>query len=771
VERNAFARARAFLDYRPAAKWLAILGSIASAVLYVLLLIVLALFADLLINRGRIANLAQLSAAEQEDFFNRWHNLDPEQREAAIQHVGFGDFENIQTPDQASRLSTADRGRYALYKALVEPKDNLPPPPAQMTREDLAKWAEARGVKGDPYFAAMIEHELRWRGYVWLVLRDRVNEQAANSYQPPLNPGEEPPLPALGTGNRDPHGVLSLVVRRRHSTSGKLLGLVASVNPWMWRASGGVDPNQRYLTGLMFVGLLLVLLRVGSLVLMNIMAGRTTVEAVTRLRRAVYHHSSRVGSLGLRPSETNDTRGLFTRHIEAVHEALNAWLTAVFRYPVQFVLLLAVALIAHPLLAITSILFALLVWLLGGQLAAAFRRESREASRRAATRLLLLLESMKLLRLVKAYLMELFNQSRIERQLAEYARAHARRYRGDALARPILVLLGWMAAITLLYLAGRMVLTDSVGVANLLVLFAALVSLYFPIRAYFEERKVLRRGRESAARIFEFLDRKSEIAQLIDAEFLPGLSNQLDFRDVSLREAASGRMLLKGVNITVRAGQQVGIVGPDQDEKLALVYLLPRFLDPTSGEVRIDGRNLKWVTLDSLRAQIGLVLQNSLIFNDTVANNIGCGDPGFTAPQIIEAAKLAHAHKFIQNLPYGYETPIGELGHSLRLGEQYRIALARAILRDPSVMVIEEPPLPLDDDTKALVDDTFDRFLSGRTVLYLPHRISTLKSCDVVYLLNGGTIEAWGTHKDLLQTSSMYRHIHYIEFNVFADQV
>src|SRR5262249_44745134 len=133
VERNAFARARAFLDYRPAAKWLAILGSIASAILYVLLLIVLALFADLLINRGRIANFAQLSAAEQEDFFNRWRNLEPEQREAALQHLGFSDFESIQTPDQASRLSAADRDRYVLYKALVEPKDNLPPTPAQMT--------------------------------------------------------------------------------------------------------------------------------------------------------------------------------------------------------------------------------------------------------------------------------------------------------------------------------------------------------------------------------------------------------------------------------------------------------------------------------------------------------------------------------------------------------------------------------------------------------------------------------------------------------------
>jgi ATP-binding cassette subfamily B protein len=212
----------------------------------------------------------------------------------------------------------------------------------------------------------------------------------------------------------------------------------------------------------------------------------------------------------------------------------------------------------------------------------------------------------------------------------------------------------------------------------------------------------------------------------------------------------------------------VAIVGPEDREKHSLVYLIPRFLDPNTGEIRIDGRNLRWVTLDSLRAQIAIVLQHNLVFNDTVANNIGCGDSSFTLPRIVEAAKVAHAHQFISKLPQGYDTHIGEMGHHLRIGQQFRIALARAILRDPALMIIEEPHTPLDDDTKALIDDTFSRVLAGRTTIFLPHRLSTIRGCDRVFLLVNGRIEAVGEHKELLAQNDLYRHLQYLEFNEFA---
>jgi ATP-binding cassette subfamily B protein len=367
--------------------------------------------------------------------------------------------------------------------------------------------------------------------------------------------------------------------------------------------------------------------------------------------------------------------------------------------------------------------------------------------------------------------MELFNQARVERQLSRYAEAQQRRYRGEAIYRPVFLLLGMLAVLTLLYLVGIVVLNGQVGVTSAIVLATALVSLYWPLVTWLDHRRYLRRARESAVVLFQFLDRPGGVGQVVEAEFLPALAKSLEFDNVTLQEPGTGRKLLQGVSFTAPAGQRVALVGPDDTEKHAIVYLIPRFLDPTSGEIRIDRHNLRWVTLDSLRAQIAIVLQHNLVFNDTVANNIGCGDPSFTLPKIIEAAKVAHAHQFIQKLPQGYETPIGEMGHPLRIGEQFRIALARAALRDPALIIIEEPEATLDDDTKSLLDDTFARVLPGRTVIFLPHRLSTIRSCDRVFLVYNGKIEAAGEHRELLAQNELYRHLQYLEFNEFAGLV
>jgi ATP-binding cassette subfamily B protein len=377
-----------------------------------------------------------------------------------------------------------------------------------------------------------------------------------------------------------------------------------------------------------------------------------------------------------------------------------------------------------------------------------------------------------MMRLVKCYYrMEQFNQARVERQLARYAQLQRVRHRGEALARPMLALLGFVCALVLLFVAGVIVLSGRMNVAGVVALATALVSLYRPVERWLGCGPVIKRGREAAAQVFKFLERRPEVGQVVGAEFLHPLAKKLEFDKVSLREPGSGRMLLQDVSLTIPAGHRVGVIGLDDLEKHALVYLIPRLLDPTSGEIRIDAHNLRWVTLDSLRNQIATVLQHNLVFHDTVANNIGCGDTTYTLPQIIEAAKVAHAHHFIQKLPQGYETPIGELGHQLTVSQQFRIALARAILRDPALLIIEEPDVPLDEDTKDLLDDTMARLLPGRTAIFLPHRISTIRSCNTLFLIHKGKLVATGDHKELLAGDKLYRHLHYLEFNEMADQI
>jgi len=733
VERAAFARARRFLNYHPLARWAALTAAVATGALYVALLIVLGLYADLMVNRGEIPSLANMLPRDQ-DLFVQQMEL-PDESDA------------IKARSDEIRQRIADLG-------LHDPKLidlAATPAPATLTPRDQE-----------------IRKELLWYADLAPFLNEAVGPEAATLLRERLGEGIKTyGIDTVLKRDQEDYGVLSLVVRTRNSAiQGPLVQALAAWNPWMW-AYG----DSTYLRGLLFLAIGLAVLRAVLMYVNDYAAARATIEAAQRLRRAVYHHTYRLGTLAFRALGPTEAVSVSTRHLEAVHDGLYDWLTIVFREPVKFALVLVFALLVNFWLALAFLLFALLVWLIGGQIAAYFRRQGRIASQRAANQLALIQESLMLMRLVKVYLMELFNQSRVERQLSRYAAAQLRRYTGEAIYRPTFLLLGMLAALALLYLVGVVVLSGQVGVTGVIVLATALVSLYWPLESWLEHRRYLRRARESAVVLFKFLDRPGGVGQVVEAEFLPALAKSLEFDNVTLQEPGTGKKLLQGVSFTVPAGKRIALVGPEDTEKHAIVYLIPRFLDPTSGEIRIDRHNLRWVTLDSLRAQIAIVLQHNLVFNDTVANNIGCGDPSFTLPKIIEAAKIAHAHQFVQKLPRGYETPIGEMGHPLRIGEQFRVALARAILRDPALMIIEEPSGVIDDDTKAILDDTFARVLPGRTVILLPHRLSTIRSCDRIFLVYNGQIEAAGEHRELLAQNELYRHLQYLEFNEFASVV
>jgi ATP-binding cassette subfamily B protein len=808
VERKAFARAWGYLSYNAAAKWSALAAAVATGVLYVVLLALLWLFADLVVWRGQIPHADDLSLEEQVLFAQRWkeNNRGVE----ALKDLGLDSpyYEKL-TPEQLPALPPREQEflwQTYLYKVLRDERlpggagavlptfQQLPFSEQERTLQQWRKMGEevsdlraiplqdagfsdariAELLKADPAALKEPGKEAVWNAYLYRLFGETEPEIANEARRRLQAYAASDATEAVPERPLHDRGILSQVVRAHlhNSTSTPVVAWLARWNPWMWKWRSAGWPNYYYyLIGLLIVAVVVGVLRAGASYLNHIMAARAVIEASTRLRRAVYHHTFRLGTLAFKALGPSEAVSIFTRHVEAVHDALYYWLTVFFREPVKFGLLLLFALVIHPVLALVFLLSALLVWLVGGQVAAYFRRRSRAAASQAAERLTLIRESLMMMRLVKVYLMELFNQSRVERQLARLAAAQRLRYRGEAIYRPLLIGLATVAALLLLFVGGLIVLHGQLGVAGAITLAAALVSLYWPAENFLEHRRFLRRGRESAVLLFQFLDRPGDVGQVVGAEFLPPLSKRLEFDGVSLREPGSNRMLLQNVTLTVQAGQRVGIIGADELEKHALVYLIPRFLDPTAGEVRIDEHNLRWVTLDSLRAQIAMVMQNDLVFNDTVANNIGCGDPSYSLPQIIEAAKAAHAHHFIQKLPEGYETPIGEMGHSLTLGQKFLIALARAILRDPAILIVEEPETPLDENTKALLDDTFSRILPGRTAIFLPHRISTIRSCDQLLLLHKGKIEAVGEHRELLAQNPLYRHLHYIEFNEMAEQV
>ncbi len=329
------------------------------------------------------------------------------------------------------------------------------------------------------------------------------------------------------------------------------------------------------------------------------------------------------------------------------------------------------------------------------------------------------------------------------------------------------MLFGAALALALGLLGFNLVAKRNIAIGTMLILLVSLTGLAYPIMELIRHRKVIRHANRSAAGIFEFLERKPELHQDVRAHFLEPPREQISLEHVSL-ESRSGRVLLDDVSVDIPAGARTALLGQQDDSKLALACLIPRLIDPKSGRVLVDGKDLRGATLDSIRAQVATVLQADLIFSDSVLANIGLGDPSHALPRVIEAAKVTHAHHFIQDLPHGYDTVIGQLGHYLKPDEQFRIALARAYLHDPSILIVEEPSQPLDSHTQHFIDDTLARLSIGRTLILIPHRFSSVRASDHVIVLHEGRVDDAGTPSHLQAESKLYRHLVYTEFNEFV---
>jgi ATP-binding cassette subfamily B protein len=685
-----FRAARATLNQRPTALWLAVLSSVASSLCAVALLPVGYLALDLLATHGRVANYSDLPGPLQAEFRDRWAE------------VG-------QRPEVTERLAAR----------------KVPPLAAKPTAAD---WE--------------VRHALAVRDDLGRL----VGPAAADAY------GEDAASPDLG--------VLATVARERYHAGGRVLAWFAAWNPWAWRPGDGRSPNATYLTGLLLIALALVLLR-GLFLNVHAYCSVTAVTAAgTRMRRSLYTHAQRLSLVAVRRSEQEHVGALVADKVAVIQEGLTASLAGTVRGPLLAVVLVVFMLLANVWLAVALLAASGLVWLVAGQAAAYFRRGARVSERRVESRLAIMRESFATLTLSKAYLMDRFSQTRFERLLSDLGKAAQRRRRGETFSRPTLLTVVTASVVLLAYFAGRVCLAGGLTVAGLAFEFGTLAVLVYSLTRWTAALARVRAATDAAAEVYAVLDRRSDAAQAVDAEFLQPLKKTLELHDVSLREPGTGRMVLENVNIAIPAGTTAAVVAADPAEARAVAHLLTRFADPTSGEVRVDGKNARWVTAESVRTQIALVLEDSLTFTDTVANNIGCGDHGFSLPRIIEAAKVAHAHQFIQRLPYGYETPIGGPGHALTVGERFRVALARAILRDPSVLVIEEPSESLDADSLVLIDDTLARVRPGRTVVFLARRMATVMSADHVFVLTAGHLAASGKHEDLLKDSDLYRLLH-----------
>jgi subfamily B ATP-binding cassette protein MsbA len=390
------------------------------------------------------------------------------------------------------------------------------------------------------------------------------------------------------------------------------------------------------------------------------------------------------------------------------------------------------------------------------------RKFSRKGLQRMGSLTTFLHETITGNRIVKAFTMEEYEKRRFAEENERYFKIFLKRVKIRALSHPLMELLGGIGIAVIIWVGGYSVVRGDVTPGTFFSFMTALLMLYAPVRNLNKVNLEVQEGLAAAARIFELLDTVTEVREEKDALSLPPISKGIEFKEVTFKYDSAP--VLKSVSLHVRAGEMIAIVGMSGAGKTSLVNLLPRFYDVEEGRILIDGFDIRKVTLKSLRDQIGLVTQQTILFNDTVRNNIAYGSLLRSDQEIIEAAKAANAHGFIQRFPQGYDTVIGEGGVKLSGGERQRISIARAILKNAPILILDEATSSLDSDSETEVQMAMDSLMRGRTVFVIAHRLSTIRNAHRIIVLSDGGIVEEGTHEALMALNGEYRRLYDLQF-------
>ena len=392
------------------------------------------------------------------------------------------------------------------------------------------------------------------------------------------------------------------------------------------------------------------------------------------------------------------------------------------------------------------------------------RKRSGRAQERMADMTAILQESIAGVRVVKAFGMEGFERARFDRANQGFYAAFVHLRRVSAAAQPLTELAIVLVAVAMLWFGGRQVFAQHGLAPQAFMLFVgALLTTLSPIKSLAEVNANVQQGVAAAQRVFSMLDTAPAIVDRPGAGELPSLGDRIRYEDVSFGYLP-GRPVLEQVGFELRRGEVVALVGSSGAGKSTVMDLLARFYEPTAGRITLDGVDLRDGTVGSLRAQLGIVTQETILFHDTVRANIAYGLSGASDESVQAAAAAAHAHDFIRRLPQGYETVIGERGVKLSGGERQRLAIARALLKNPPILLLDEATSSLDTESERLVQEALERLMHDRTVLVIAHRLSTVQHADRILVLERGQVVESGTHQELMERDGVYRRLYDLQF-------
>ena len=372
-------------------------------------------------------------------------------------------------------------------------------------------------------------------------------------------------------------------------------------------------------------------------------------------------------------------------------------------------------------------------------------------------------ESVSSARVVKSFVREQFEIDRFERENMANLEANLKNAKYMATLTPTIEFVAALGVTMILWFGGQNVIDGDTTAGSLVAFLAYAVNISNPVKRISRVVGNIQRALAAAQRVFDVLDFPEEVRDLPDARALPAVTGSVSFEHVTFSYNA-GDEILHDLSFVAKPGQAIGLVGPSGAGKSTVASLLPRFYDCDAGTIRIDGTDIKVVTLDSLRQQVGIVPQETIMFNGTVYDNILYGRLDATKEEIEEAAKAANAHDFIMELPDGYKTMLGDRGVNISGGQRQRIAIARAILKDPRILVLDEATSALDTESERLVQEALNRLMVGRTSIIIAHRLSTIKNADRILVLDKGKLVEDGTHDELMEKQGLYAHLYQIQY-------